>query len=50
MMDDVIYGVMFKAKIDIWLSDPPVIASRKSDAPPVEENKLLNTSPLTPGR
>ena len=23
-MDDVMYGVMFNAKIDIWVNEPPV--------------------------
>ena len=33
MMEDVIYGVMFKAKMDMLMNEPPVIASKKLKVP-----------------
>ena len=48
-MEDVIYGVMFRAKIDIFSKDPPVIASKKFSASPLFANNCENTSGSTPG-
>ena len=31
-MEDVMYGVMFNASMDIWVKDPPVNASKKLNA------------------
>ena len=49
-MEEVIYGVMFNAKIDIVVNEPPVKASKKLNASPVFlENQSLKTLLSTPG-
>ena len=51
IMDDVMYGVMFNAKMDIFSKDPPVNAEKKLNAP-LDcwlANQLLKYSLLTPG-
>ena len=35
MMEDVIYGVMFRANNDMFRKEPPVNASKKLNASPV---------------
>ena len=49
MMEDVIYGVILNAKIDIFSKDPPVIALKKFKESPALPNNCLKTSGSTPG-
>ncbi len=50
MMEEVMYGVMFSAKMDICSKEPPVKASKKLKASPVLAwNHSRNTSLSTPG-
>ena len=49
MIEDVMYGVIFKANTDMLRNDPPVIASKNPKPAAWLSNQLLNTSPLTPG-
>ena len=35
MMEDVIYGVILRAKTDMLVKDPPVMASKKLNASPL---------------
>ena len=51
MMEDVIYGVILNANTDISLNDPPVIASKKLNAPFVcELNHSANKAESIPGQ
>ena len=50
MMDAVMYGVMFNAKIDIFSKDPPVIADKKLKPPSLKgEVTSATMSALTKG-
>ncbi len=50
IMDEVMYGVMLNAKMEKFVNEPPVNASKKLKASPVccAKNSLINVSRFLP--